>query len=262
MELKIKKELKPGLNRLVIDELEFLRFSMLVLDEGETFEESLTEWECAAVLLCGSCEVEVEGEPAGVMGPRKNVFDDLPWGLYVPDGKSYRIRATSPCEIALSYAPGKSPGESVLIGPEDVVVHQRGKPGFEREVRDIVVDRVDANSILAGETVNRPGQWSSYPPHKHDTSIPDVESQLEEIYFYKVNPPQGFGYQRIYTDDRSLDQAVTVENNDLVILPQGYHPVAAAPGYSVYYLWVLAGPRRKMVPHDDPLHKWILMDTI
>ena len=105
--------------------------------------------------------------------------------------------------------------------------------------------------------MNRPGQWSSYPPHKHDTEIPGVETRLEEIYFYKVNPKQGFGYQRIYTGDRALDLAVTVENDDLVMIPKGYHPVAAAPGYSVYYLWALAGPERRMTPHDDPQHEWV-----
>jgi 5-deoxy-glucuronate isomerase len=257
MDLKIKRDLAPGLNLLVTDELEFLRFSILKLEKGESFEERLEDWECAAALLSGHCTAEVEGKGPFSLGPRGNVFDDSPWGLYVPGRLEYRISALAPSELALSYGPWKRAVEPAQVSPAELEIHQRGAPGYEREVRDIIVDKVAADSILVGETVNRPGQWSSYPPHKHDTEIPDVETRLEEIYFYKVNPPQGFGYQRIYTDDRSLDVAVTVENDDLVLLPKGYHPVAAAPGYSVYYFWALAGPERLMTPHDDPQHEWV-----
>jgi len=186
------------------------------------------------------------------------VFDDPPWGLYVPGRSSYQVAALAESELALSYAPWRKSGGAVVVRPDRVSVHERGRPGFRREVRDIMVDNVDADSLLVGETVNRPGEWSSYPPHKHDTVIPDLESRLEEVYYYKADPPQGFGFQRIYTDDRSLDEALTVENDDLTLLPRGYHPVAAAPGYKLYYFWALAGPERLMRPHNDPLHEWTL----
>lgn len=257
-DLKIRKTLEPGLNPLVTDQLEFLRFSILRLSPGERFEEALSGWECVLALLSGECEIRAgAGVDGKKLGPRRNVFDDPPWGVYVPGDGSYEVRASTETELALSYAPWKSARGPLLVTPAEVTVHQRGNPGYQREVRDIAVDNVAADSLLAGETVNRPGQWSSYPPHKHDDRIPGVEARLEEVYFYKVNPAQGFGYQRVYTDDRSLDLAVTVENDDLVLLPRGYHPVAAAPGYSVYYFWALAGPERIMKPHDDPAHQWV-----
>ena len=256
--LKIRKELRPGLNRLVTRQFAFLRFSILRLGPGEEFKERLRDREAAAVLLSGHCEAEAGGKALGALGPRRNVFDDLPWGMYIPGGMGYRLRALAKSELALAYAPWQKAETAVLVSPAELVIHERGNPGYEREVRDIVVDRVAADSLLVGETVNRPGQWSSYPPHKHDTEIPGKETRLEEIYFFKVEPEQGFGYQRLYSDDRSLDVALTVENNDLTLLPRGYHPVAAAPGYMVYYLWALAGPQRRMTPHNDPDHEWVL----
>ena len=258
MELKIKTRPGPGLQRLVTDQFERLRFSLLRLLPGQSFGEELEDWECGLVLLSGRVEARAGGGNPVELGPRKNVFDDPPWGLYVPGRSSYRVAALAESELALSYAPWRKSGGAVVVRPDRVSVHERGRPGFRREVRDIMVDNVDADSLLVGETVNRPGEWSSYPPHKHDTVIPDLESRLEEVYYYKADPPQGFGFQRIYTDDRSLDEALTVENDDLTLLPRGYHPVAAAPGYKLYYFWALAGPERLMRPHNDPLHEWTL----
>ena len=257
-DLKIRKELKPGLNRLVTTEFNYLRFSILRLQPGESFGEGLADWECGLTLLSGQVEAEVEGKTLGTMGPRRNVFEDLPWGLYVPGRQRYRLQAVAAAELALAYAPWQKQEAPALIRPADLAVHQRGQPGYQREVRDILVGQAAADSILLGETVNRPGEWSSYPPHKHDTAIPGVETRLEEIYFYKTHPAQGFGFQRIYTGDRSLDVVYTVENNDLALLPRGYHPVAAAPGYAVYYLWALAGEERRMTTHNDPEHEWVL----
>jgi 5-deoxy-glucuronate isomerase len=115
-----------------------------------------------------------------------------------------------------------------------------------------------AQRLVVGETFNPPGNWSSYPPHKHEVDAYPEEVRMEEIYYYRLNPPQGFGLQRIYTDDRSLDLACAVEDGDTVLLPRGYHPVVAAPGYQLYYLWMLAGHTdRRMKPRDDAEHTWV-----
>jgi 5-deoxy-glucuronate isomerase len=116
---------------------------------------------------------------------------------------------------------------------------------------------VEANHLIVGETFNRSGQWSSYPPHKHEQDVPGIESRQEELYFFRLNPEQGFGFMRVYTDDRSIDQPMVLEQNDLVVIPKGYHPVCAAPGYNLYYLWMLAGPTRTLTMRDDPEHAWV-----
>jgi len=261
--LKISKKLGPGLTRLVDGQMEYLKFSVLRISSGQRHKEELApDIECVVVLLSGECEVEAGLVGAASLGPRQDVFDHPPWAVYFPGGACFVVEATRESELALSYAPWKGGAKKpVIVTPPEVVVHRRGNPGFRRQVRDIVVDRVAAGSLLVGETINRAGEWSSYPPHKHDAREEGEESQLEEVYFYKVHPRQGFGFQRVYTADRSLDEAVTVENDDLVMLPRGYHPVAAAPGYRVYYLWALAGPEREMKPRDDPDHAWVINES-
>ncbi len=256
--LKIKMKLEKGLNTMVNGELNYVRFAVLRLEAGEEHEIKLEDLECVALLTAGQCRVRVEDIELGSMGPRDNVFEQLPYAAYVPGGKRLTIIAEKNSEITLSYGPWQKTKTPVLITPDDVVINHRGKPGYERQVRDVAVKNIEADSILVGETVNFPGEWSSYPPHKHDTEIEGVETELEEVYFYKLNPPQGFGFQRVYTHDRSLDEAITVEQDDLVIIPEGYHPVAAAPGYALYYNWALAGPNRNMKPHNDPDHEWVI----
>ena len=102
------------------------------------------------------------------------------------------------------------------------------------------------------------GHSSSYPPHKHDTDNPPHESSLEETYYHRLHPAQGFAFQRVYTDDRSLDETMTVEDHDVVMVPRGYHPVCAPYGYELYYLNVMAGPSREWVFKNDPQHEWML----
>jgi 5-deoxy-glucuronate isomerase len=107
---------------------------------------------------------------------------------------------------------------------------------------------------MVGETFNPPGHWSSFPPHKHDGR--NGEPKLEEVYHYRIDPPQGFGYQTIYTND---GESIThqVRDRDTVLLPYGYHPVSAAPGYRLYYLWAMAGEQRELALYEDPAHRWI-----
>jgi len=144
-----------------------------------------------------------------------------------------------------------------VIGPDQVKVRHVGRGNWRRTIYDIVDAAFPAQSMILGETFNPPGFWSSAPPHKHEVDDLPHESAHEEVYLFRLDPPRGFGMQRVYTDDRSLDVAYAVEDGDAVAIPRGYHPVVAGPGYRLYYLWVLAGHQRVLAPRDDPVHAWL-----
>jgi 5-deoxy-glucuronate isomerase len=185
---------------------------------------------------------------------RDSVFTERATALYLPPGASLRVTATTPLEAMLLSAAADSGGEPALVGPDDVRVTPRGRDSYAREVHEIFVTDPHARRLMVGETFNPPGHWSSYPPHKHDGR--DGEPKLEEVYYYRVDPPQGFGHQMLYTAD---GEAVThiVHDGDAVLLPYGYHPVSAPPGYRLYYLWAIAGGERRLALFEDPAHRWI-----
>jgi 5-deoxy-glucuronate isomerase len=155
-------------------------------------------------------------------------------------------------------APGGRKFPARIIPPEQVGFEERGKGTNRRLVYNILPDTAEAESLLVVEVVTPGGNWSSYPPHKHDRDALPEESFLEETYYHRLNPPQGFAFQRVYTDDRSIDQTMAVEDGDCVMVPRGYHPVGAPHGYDLYYLNVMAGPNRKWVFKNDPAHEWIV----
>lgn len=205
----------------------------------------------AIVLLEGA--VELGGEAA----KRSSVFDQRASAVYLPPGSSIEVYATSDAELALIATHGydlASADDATFVRPDDVVVQARGEPGWQRDVHDVIADAVPARHLLVGETFNEPGQWSSFPPHKHDGA--DGEPRLEEVYHFRIAPPHGFAHQSLYT---AAGECVThqVRDGDAVLLPYGYHPVSAPPGYRVYYLWALAGDERHLVPYEDPQHRWI-----
>ena len=185
---------------------------------------------------------------------RTDVFDQRATALYLPPGVALEIAAETGFEAVIFSTPAQAGGEAVLVGPGEVQVHARGRANFTREVHNLFVDDPHVRRLMVGETFNPPGNWSSFPPHKHDGR--DGEPRLEEVYYYRVDPPQGFGQQMLYTSD---GECVThsVRDGDTVLLPYGYHPVSAPPGYRLYYLWGMAGEQRKLALHEDPVHTWI-----
>ncbi len=262
MNLKVPANLKHGFTPIVTapqSGIQYIDFGVLRLNEGESFSiEGNPNRETGIVVLSGTCELTSGGRTWKDLGGRASVFDGPATGIYLPPGADCTITATSETEAAIATAPADRPGEIAVVRPEDVKIHfARGKGFFVRDVHDIIVDNVPAQRLMIGETFNRPGEWSSYPPHKHDVNAPPNEVKLEEIYFYKLHPPQGFGMQRIYSPERGINDAYVVENDDTILIPFGYHPVAAAPGYKLYYLWVLAGENRVMKPREDPAHSWV-----
>ncbi len=239
--------------------LEYLGFGLAHLAAGQAwkFDTGCAEW--TIVILSGSIRAYgPDGElTASPLGVRKNVFAGKAAAVYLPPKFKGRIVAVTAAELAVCQSLAEKGCEPTIIRPDDVRTKTVGVHNWQREVHDIVDLRLPAGRLLVGETINPTGGWSSYPPHRHDEDRLPLEASLEEVYFFQVNPPQGFGFQRIYTDDRGLDESYAVENGDTVVLPRGYHPVAAAPGYQVYYLWLMAGTGRVMCPFDDPQHAWI-----
>ena len=185
---------------------------------------------------------------------RKDVFSERATAVYLPVGSELRISAETPLEAVAFSTPAQAGGTPALIGPDKVVVNPRGRGIYSREVHNIFVDDPHARRLMVGETFNPPGHWSSYPPHKHDGQ--NGEPTLEEVYYFRVDPPQGFGQQMLYTNGG--ESAVhAVRDGDVVLLPYGYHPVSTPPGYRLYYLWGMAGEQRKLALFEDPAHTWI-----
>jgi 5-deoxy-glucuronate isomerase len=193
---------------------------------------------------------------------RRGVFDERATALYVPPGVEVAIDATSALEAIIVAAPvGPAPGSGpagattpILVGPADVEVLARGRGNYAREVHNLFVTDSHAQRLMVGETFTPPGHWSSFPPHKHDGR--NGEPELEEVYHFRVHPPQGFGQQILYTNEGETATHV-VRDGDVVVLPYGYHPVAAAPGYALYYLWAMVGGERRLALYEDPAHRWI-----
>lgn len=231
----------------------------LAAGEQETVETAARE--LCVVVLAGSVDATLGAQRWSGMGTRDSVFDDVsPAALYVPPGQRVTLHAMRHSELALCSAPGDATARSArLLDPAQMRRSVRGKGSNTRHVCDILPhDDPTAAHLLVVEVRTPAGHSSSYPPHKHDLEAPPLETQLEETYYHRLNPPQGFAFQRVYTDDRSLDEACAVEDHDVVMVPRGYHPVVAPHGYDLYYLNVMAGPKRLWVFRNDPAHEWML----
>ncbi len=215
--------------------------------------------EACLVLVAGRARVTAGDRDFGEVGGRTSPFEGAGHSVYVPAGLPWRVEAVGECELAVCTAPGTGAGVATLIGPDDVGEEVRGTGTNVRYVRNILPDSSPvAENLLVVEVITPGGHWSSYPPHKHDRDALPAESLLEETYYHRLEPPQGFAFQRVYTDDRSLDETMTVADGDVVLVPRGYHPVAAPHGYTLYYLNVMAGPKRIWRFHNEPAHAWLV----
>ena len=225
---------------------------------GQAGGEEATRETCL-VLIAGRGRFMAGGQDLGELGDRASPFEGPGHAVYVPAGTAWSVTASGPLELAVCTAPGAARTHPVrVIGPDDVRVSVRGKGTNTRYPRDILPETEPAESLLIVEVVTPGGHTSSYPPHKHDEDRLPHESQLEETYYHRFSRPQGFAFQRVYTDDRSLDEAMLVEDGDVILVPRGYHPLATVAGYDQYQLNVMAGPVRTWKFHDDPAHAWII----
>jgi len=237
----------------------YVGFEVLRLAPGEIYAGDTGAREMCLVVVAGRISVASGDLEWKDVGQRASPFEDVaPWALYLPPGRGVRITAHTDAEIALCTAPAAQGIAPRVIEPASMRRTVRGAGSNTRYVRDILPQDAPAESLLVVEVITPPGHSSSYPPHKHDTDAVPAESSLEETYYHRLDPPQGFAFQRVYTDDRSLDETMTVEDRDVVMVPRGYHPVVVPHGYTSYYLNVMAGPRRVWHFHNDPAHEWML----
>ena len=248
---------------------------------GQTGDE-----ENALIWLGGIAEVA----GFGTVGEREDVFTGKPWALLLPPGTTYRIHARSPLHLAIVSAPAEATVPARLIRPDEVRVEIRGKGVTERRIHWIVSEHDPAARLLLVEVLTPAGHWSTYPPHKHDEDKAGVERALEELYYYRFNPEQGFAFQGIYTksphpalperlkrspgtkaplawadgpgergrETESLNVSIRARHEDLILVPRGYHVVSAAPGYDCYYLNAMAGAVREWLFTTDPDHEWLM----
>jgi 5-deoxy-glucuronate isomerase len=248
--------------------LRFLDFARLRLRKGESHSRATGGRESVLDIFSGSASVSIESAGGGKQtfaraGGRADVFSGPPVMLYIPPQSSWEISALSDSlDVGVFSAPSNAAtSEPALLEGPGVVGRQVGRGNWERTVYSALAENTPAERLLAGETLNPPGNWSSYPPHKHDRSNPPGEAVLEEIYFFRVRPAQGYGFIWTYTapdDPQGFSNVFVVEDGDTVLLPKGYHPVVAAPGYQLHYAWVLAGEERRYGAWaDDPRHAWV-----
>jgi len=234
-------------------------FKVCCLAAGQELTGGEGDRETCVVALSGAARIAVDGMELGLTGGRGSVFDDAaPGAAYVPAGVRFSITAASRLEVALCSAPGRPGRAARILAPEAMQREVRGQKTNTRYVRNILPETEPADSLLVVEVITPGGHWSSYPPHKHDNAVVGQETRLEETYYHRLNPPQGFAFQRVYTDDGSLDESICVNDGDVVLVPRGYHPVGASHGYDLYYLNVMAGPERKWIFRNDPAHEWLL----
>ena len=214
--------------------------------------------ERAAVILSGRVDATVGDTALGIAGGRKSVFEAPGDTVYAPAGRTLRLQAVEgAAQVAVTAAAASPNGATArIIRPDDQRIAEVGKGNWSRTVRTILGPEHQASRLLVGETINPPGNWSSYPPHRHDRHDPPREVNLEEVYMFRVDPPGGFGIQIIY-DENGQEEAFLVRDDDVAAITHGFHPVVAASGYSLYYLWAMAGEGREMMPYMDPAHVWV-----
>jgi 5-deoxy-glucuronate isomerase len=229
------------------------------LERGERHAFSLLDEELALVILGGRAAISADGQSWPSLGGRANVFAGMPHTLYLPVGtQRVEIEAlTDGCEVAICGARAERRFEAAAIEPSSVEVEIRGGENATRQINHILKPEFPADRILVVEVYTPSGNWSSYPPHKHDVHNPPAEVDLDEIYYYKISKPEGYAIQRVYTKDGARQDTITVRDNEVVLIPNGYHPVVAAHGYDCYYLNVLAGSARSMAASDDPDYAWV-----
>jgi 5-deoxy-glucuronate isomerase len=239
--------------------LRYVGFSAHRLAPGEALQARHPGREVCVVVLGGVVTVASGADRWVEIGGRSGPFDDgAPYAVYLPGPGAVEVRAHRAAEVALCTAPGTGQLPARLIEPSAMRRSTRGVGLNVRHVTDILPETEPAESLLVVEVRTPTGHASSYPPHKHDRTAPPAETALEEIYYHRVDPPQGFVFQRVYTDARDLDETHSVEDHDVVVVPRGYHPVVVPWGYQGYYLNVMAGPTRAWAFHNDPAHEWIL----
>jgi 5-deoxy-glucuronate isomerase len=238
---------------------QYLTFEAAQLSPGHVLRHDADDQEVLVIVLEGRASVRAADQTFDEIGTRETVFDGPPPAMVlVAPGSEVEVATAAGALVVVGSAPGGEARSTRLIRLEDVLVESRGSGNTSRRIHHLLPSRAEAGRLIAFEVFTPGGNWSSYPPHKHDAQDPPRESYLEEIYFYRFAKPSGFAFQRVYSADGTLDEVLTARDGDVVLVPRGYHVVAAAPGYDCYYLNVMAGPTRDWRFTVDPDHEWLM----
>jgi 5-deoxy-glucuronate isomerase len=229
-------------------------FAILRLNSDQSYQENTGPNEAMLHLIEGSCTLTINGDKYVKLNGRPNPFQGKPTAVYLPPDTQYLIEGE--VEITITQSKAGEGGETRLISPDTLTAAQVGRDNWQRQVTMIAKPDFPSQKLISGETVNPPGNWSGVPTHKHDTFRPGVESLHEELYYFRVDRPGGWGIERVY-DKNGLDQILLLQDRVVTIKPRGYHTVAAAPGYTLFYTFVLAGPSKTLMAPLDPDQAWI-----
>lgn len=249
-----------------------IRFQARRLEAGKAWSFAVEKCELALVVLSGALDIQTDRGTWRGLGRRQTVFGGLPYALYLPAQTRFTVQAVMDCEFAVAWAPVTEAKEYAprLVTPADVVVEIRGGDHATRQINRILPPGFACERLVVVEVYTPAGNWSSYPPHKHDVHRTGadgqiIEADLDEIYYYKIDRPEGYAFQRVYTDANSplqragqpIDAVLMPRSNDVVLVPEGYHPVSSPPGYTAYYLNVLVGSAQSLAAVDDPNFAWV-----
>lgn len=243
--------------------LAFLEFGLATIDSNAPLSWQSPDRETVVYLISGSCECAISGSAgafSGTLDFRSSLFDGLPSAVFLPAGARARLTSGRTAQVAVLSALPSADRPPRLITGREVAAQMVGTDNWARRVVTVVDERT-ASRLLVGETINPPGNWSSYPPHKHDANVPDREVAMEEVYWYSIRPTDGFGLQMVYTgrdDPEPFEEIYRVSDGDTVVIPRGYHPVVAAAGYELAYLWAISGERITYAAWStEPIHRWL-----
>jgi 5-deoxy-glucuronate isomerase len=239
--------------------LQTLGVAALRLEAGQTFDFDTGAHEFALVRVHGNCEVSLASGLTAPFGPRRDPFQDLPFGLMVSRGERVKLTARASSLIGAGRAPAERAMPPTLITPDTAIVATRGVGNWQRTVRLVCwSDNTQGNQLIAGETLTPSGNWSTIPPHRHEFDVPGSEVPYEEAYFFQFSKPQGYGLIWQFDDAGEMDQAFSLRNDDLAYMGGGYHPTACGPGADLYHLTFIAGPQRKSQSSVHPYFRFLL----
>lgn len=249
---------------------DYISFQARHLSTGGQWSFQTGENELALVNLTGRYRVDSNRGSWQGIGGRKNVFSAPAHALYLPRHTDFTVTAEEGGDFAVTWVPTDEEHDAYLVRPDQVARSVRGGDNVSRQINDLLPPGSPVHRLVLVEVYTPSGNWSSYPPHKHDVHRVGadgtlLEARLEEVYYYRIDRPEGYAYQRIYTDDSSplqqagfpIDALVRAEDHTAVLIPEGYHPVVSAPGYTTYYLNVLAGSAQSLANVDDPRYAWV-----
>lgn len=251
--------IEQGINQVDISDsgFKFIKeFVLLNLENNKRYDIAASPHETGLLILEGRCSLQIDGKLKKGIGSRDSVFSGKPTAVYIPIDTPFTLWSAKG-SVAICRAACDVKTEPVVIQPDQIKVTDVGRDNWSREVRIAIGPESPSVNLIIGETINPPGNWSGTPPHKHEGDELHGESLHEELYYFKTDKPQGWGIERFYSPEQGINELIYLRENTVTFMPWGYHQIVAAPGYTLYYLFSLAGKGKELSPREDPDHNWI-----